>query len=89
MPEITKCPLCKNKPFVRQVVTRTETHDNVSCCGMEAASIIFWNRYAEAMELAMLRAEYERECDTMGDEEQKELWDAITDANKRVLEVFK
>lgn len=68
MDETKKCPRCCNNPFVRRVVTRTEVHDKVSCCEMEAGSIVSWNKYVEAMkaqaELNELKdaVRWEREC---------------------------
>ena len=90
MQGIAKCPLCGEEPY--QHGKDSYSKYGISCCGhtiWEKDNPTSWNRYAAAMELAILRSKYERECDMMGDEEQKELWDEITNANKRVLEAFK
>lgn len=84
MPEIANCPLCGRKPFQYHY----DEHIAYAHCGVKCDTLEIWNRYAAAMEVSKLRAEYYYECDNMGVEEQQELWDMISDANKRVLEVF-
>ena len=50
MPEIAKCPLCRQEPTIRYW-GNSEDPSYIYCCGAMLSSIELWNRYAAAIEL--------------------------------------
>ena len=50
MPEIAKCPLCRQEPTIRYWGNSEDP--SIYHCGATIDSIELWNRYAAAMELS-------------------------------------
>ena len=50
MQEIAKCPLCREEPTLKYL--DHDSDPSIHHCGTTLESIVGWNRYAAAMELA-------------------------------------
>ena len=94
MSEIAKCPLCGKD--VKKSIWRPEYEGcagsvviTVKCCGMEALTVELWNRYAAAMEYAKTTAYWFSLPDGIKHPDDARAEKAMTDAETRVLEVFK
>ena len=87
MSEIAKCPLCGNS----QVETLNEytTPSGAYCCGVRCDSFEKWNQYAAAMEYAKKTAYWFSLPDGVKHPDDARAEKAMTDAETRVLEVFK
>ena len=94
MSEIAKCPLCGKD--VKKSIWRPEYEGcagsvvvTIKCCGMEAVGIELWNQYAAAMEYAKTTAYWFSLPDGIKHPDDARAEKAMTDAETRVLEVFK
>ena len=84
MSDIAKCPICGEDPEV--LVDIFDKHARYPkgyyCCDVECRTLITWNKYAAAMNLAIVRSAYVNTSDV------GRLVD-VQLASKRVLEVFR
>ena len=94
MSEIAKCPQCGKD--VKKSIWRPEYEGcagsvvvTIKCCGMEAVGIELWNQYAVAMEYAKTTAYWFSLPDGIKHPDDARAEKAMTDAETRVLEVFK
>ena len=94
MIEIAKCPLCGKD--VKKAIWRQEYEGcagsvviPVKCCGIETIGIELWNKYAAAMDYAKKTAYWFSLPDGIKHPGDARAEKAMTDAESRVLEVFK
>ena len=88
MSEIAKCQICGEYPL-QSVYNIGGEVLHYSCCGIQAATIELWNRYAAAMEYAKTTAYWFSLPDGIKHPDDARAEKAMTDAETRVLEVFK
>ena len=88
MPEIAKCPLCGQEPTLKY--WDYDSDPSLYHCGATLESIVEWNRYAAAMELALSIA-WKREVRETNCQESEFInaFEARIAALLHVREVFK
>ena len=83
MSETANCPICGCVPNLD--ILGYEDIPSISHCGATFESIVKWNRYAAAMELAMLEYKFEF-CKSEDEHKYQEL---IALARKQIVWAFK
>ena len=87
MSEIAKCPCCGKEPEVW--CRDEEIRIRIVCCKHAAYSTLGWNQYAAAMDYAKKTAYWFGLPDGIHHPDDARAEKAMTDAETRVLEVFK
>lgn len=90
MSEIAKCPMCGKHPMFPPTYDPCEpSPEAVECCGFVAYTAELWNQYAAAMEYAKTTAYWFSLPEGIKHPDDARAEKAMTDAETRVLEVFK